>query len=371
MTEQLVAPLPTPCRIVEADGQVHVGWFRDPVVDVNLAAAAPRHALAGLRGGPLDFVERGFRQLRLKRWLYLSAVSPEAFVGFAVVHAGYAGSAFAYVVDRSSGRRYEWSTLAPLGRGVHIAPSSVSGTTSIDQRGFGRIVIERDPRAWRATLELDGQLGKAPRPPLDARLEVVDEGRHPSPVVVVEESAPGAWLYTHKCYGLAASGRLACGAFTSKFDHATSHAGLDYNCGFRPRETWWNWAAAGGFDRAGRRVGFNLTAHRPWAQEAASDADAADCALWLPGGTVKIPKVTFDYAPERRLEPWRIRDGEGLVDLVFEPEGERHEDVDLGVVVSRFHQPYGRFRGTLRSREGEVSELDDVFGVTEQHFARW
>jgi hypothetical protein len=172
---------------------------------------------------------------------------------------------------------------------------------------------------------------------------------------------------------LRASGELRCGDIDVRVDDG--HAGLDYNRGYRPRETWWNWAAGGGYAEGGARVGFNLTAHRPWpgsTQASKHDGDdAADCALWLAGRCVKIARVSFDYDPRALSEPWRISDRDGLVDLRFLPVGERSENINFGVVVSQFHQPYGTFDGELSSPDGERHVLRDVFGVTEQHFARW
>jgi len=369
-------PAPTPPRIVDADGRVHVGWFDRPFVEANLQDAPSDHLLCGLRGTPLALLERGFRRMRLKQWHYTSVVTPKLFFACAVVDAGYVGNAFAYVVDRATGRCFEWSTLSPLARGVVIADNSVAGRTSIKQPGWGHILLDNDVSAGHRTIDvrLDGRLGRKPCPSLRARFTISDSGREPDPIVVVEQSAPGLWLYTHKCYGLPAQGELRCGDIDQAINDG--HAGLDYNRGYRPRQTWWNWGAAGGHAQSGARVGFNLTAHRPWAgsgvtHDDAGTEDAADCALWLDGQCVKIPRVEFDYQPGSLMSPWRIRDDAGLVDLQFFPEGERHEDINFGLVVSRFHQPYGRFEGELRSREGERFTLADVFGVTEQHFAKW
>jgi hypothetical protein len=151
-------------------------------------------------------------------------------------------------------------------------------------------------------------------------------------------------------------------------DLAGALAGVDFNRGFRPRETWWHWAAAAGHAQGGAVVGFNLTAHRPWDAPRGGPEDAADCALWLDGERVKIGRVEFE---DRRDGPWTIVDGAGLVDLRFHPSGERSEDIHLGLVVSRFAQPYGRFEGSLRTPSGRRFELADVYGVTEKHYARW
>ena len=160
---------------------------------------------------------------------------------------------------------------------------------------------------------------------------------------------------------------MRCGAIDCTIPHGEGHAGLDWNLGYRPYETWWNWAAGGGFSTDGTRVGFNLTAHRPWddAQEH-EQSDATDCAVWVGGRCIKLDRVEFDYTPRAILQPWRIHDADGIVDLEFSPAGKRADDVNFGIVVSQFQQPYGTFRGRLADKE-----IADVFGVTEQHFAKW
>lgn len=366
-------PAATPAAIVER-GRVHVGWFQRPFERANLIDAPIAHALSGLRGGPLAALERRFRRWRLKEWHYTSVVDENVFFACAVVQAGYVGTAFAYVVDRKTGRRFEYDTLRPLGAGVTVADNSLAGRTAIAQSGWGRIVLDNDTGLGRpgkrvVEVHLEGRLGARPAPPLNARFEIEDPGEKPDPIVVVEESSPGRWLYTHKCYALKATGHLRAGEIEATV--ADGHAGLDFNRGFRPLETYWNWAAGGGYDRAGNRVGFNLTAHRPWHADESTEEDAADCALWLGERCVKLPRVEFDYDPSDMMAPWFITDDAGRVDLRFTPMGERREDIDFKLVVSRFHQPYGIFQGTLTDDEGTTHELADVFGVTEQHYARW
>ena len=354
---------------------MHVGWFRSPFVVANLADAPIDHPLAALRSTALGAVERRARSFRLKRWHYTSVVTPRVLFACAVVDAGYVGNAFAYVVDRSNGRMYEWNALAPLARGVQIAPNSIDGSTTFEASGFGHITLDNDAQAGirRVAVSL---AAKGEKPALVASYEIADGAGAPEPIVVVEQVAEGRWLYTHKCYGLAASGTLSCGALSDAARSGEASAGLDWNCGYRLYETYWNWAAAAGTDERGRRVAFNLTAHRPWKERgtAVTDshrADAADCAIWLDGRRTKLSRVEFDYDPDHILQPWRIRDADGLVDLTFVPDGQRQDDVNFGLIVSRFHQPYGRFTGRLRSPDGEAFELGDVYGVSEQHYARW
>ncbi len=380
MSPSAPQPLPTPPSIVDSDGTVHVGWFAQPFDNANLQDASVPHLLSGLRGTQLGLLERGMRRWRLKEWHYTSVVTERVMFACAVVDAGYVGNAFAYVVDRATKKVHEYSALTPLGSGISIARNSVDGRTQIEWPGFGRIVLDNDAAAGTRRIEanLHGKLGRGARkqPPLRARFEIRDESRAPDPIIVVEESEPGRFLYTHKCYGLEAEGMVTSGAIHDEVKMGEALAGLDWNRGYRPRETYWNWAAGSGRLPGGQVVGFNLTAHRPWKQSAAAsssshDEDAADCALWLGDRCEKLRRVSFDYNPDDLLAPWRVFDDEGLVDLRFTPDGKRAENVNLGLVVSRFHQPYGTFCGELRDRSGNRYSLDSIYGVTEQHFARW
>jgi hypothetical protein len=190
--------------------------------------------------------------------------------------------------------------------------------------------------------------------------------------VVVDEPVAGRWLYTHKCYALEAEGHVRAGDLGDAFARGKGLAGLDFNRGYRARETYWNWAAAAGRASDGTRVGWHPTAgRRPEEVPSSAGEDAGDSARWLGAECVKIGAVFFDYDAKNLMKPWRIRDAEGLVDLSFAPAGERAEDINVGLIVSRFHQPYGRFRGRLCSRTGQTFAIEDVFGVVEQHFAKW
>jgi hypothetical protein len=368
--------LDTPPAIVSPDGEVAVGRFKRPFEVANMEIAPVAHLLSGLRGTPLGLIERGFRRMRLKEWHYTSVATPDVFLACAVVNAGYVGNGFAYVVDRHSGDIHEWNTLTPLGKGVRIAPNSVDGTTSIERSGWGKIRLDNHSTKGLRTLELEFE-EKGSNPAMEARFEILDDGGTVEPVVVVEQLADARWLYTHKCYGLEASGQVQCGGLVASAEKGEALAGLDWNRGYRLTETYWNWAAAAGRSKSGQTLGFNLTAHRHWDdkrgvnQPTEADADAADCALWLDGKCVKIPRVDFHYSPESILEPWSITDKEGLVDLKFSPAGQRVDHTNLGLVISRFHQPYGVFSGRLKSRDGAEFEVADLYGVTEQHYARW
>lgn len=365
-----LARRPTPERIVDA-GRVHVGRFDRPFRTVNLEEAPARHLLAGLRGGPLSRLERTWKRLRLKQWHYASVATPRLFLGTVVFDAGYVGVGFAYVVDRRTGQAREWSKTIPLARGVTIAANSLDGVSRMSARGFGAIELGNDASSGRRTLRIDLEPA-GERPGLTVDYAMVERADDVEPVIAVGEPAPGRWLYTHKAYGLPAGGTIESGDWRETVAEGEALGGLDWNRGYRLTETHWNWAAAAGRDARGRTVGFTFTSHRvPGTPAADAPETANDSAMWLAGKVVDLPDVRFDYDPANILAPWRIHDRQGLVELDFQPLGERVEDLDLKLIVSRFHQPYGTFRGVLRTPAREEFRIADVFGVTEQHFARW
>lgn len=64
------------------------------------------------------------------------------------------------------------------------------------------------------------------------------------------------------------------------------------------------------------------------------------------------------------------------VDLRFAPLGSREDHTNLLVMASEFVQPYGTFRGNVRfstpdGRRRVSIDVQDAFGVVENHFAAW
>lgn len=356
-----------PGPAVRRDGRVVVGRHQAPLREVNLADAPVRHKLSFLRDVPLlSGVERAYKRLRMKQWHYASVALPRHFVGCVAFDAGYLGVGFAYVVDRETGAAHEFSTLIPGARGVVIAPSSVQGPSSVARPGFGEVRFDYTSEGARS-IEID-VAGHGHK--LRASLRMHDEG---APMVVTTELRPGRWLYTHKAYGLPAEGFIEIDGVREEAGIDEALGGLDWNRGHRLLETYWNWAAGTGRTEGGARIGFTMTAHVQTGEAASSPRGdtAKDCALWIDGVMIPLGRVRFEYERGDVLRPWRIRDEDGVVDLSFHPLGERQENVNYGVLVSRFHQPFGRFEGTIRGADGARHALVGTFGVTEEHFARW
>ncbi|HEY5927911.1 MAG TPA: DUF2804 family protein, partial [Kofleriaceae bacterium] len=107
----------TPERLVALGAhEPHIGAWLEPLIDPNIEDAQISHALAGLARVPgLGRIETAYRQkLRLKSWQYMTAVTDDLFIAFAVGTAGFASNGFVYAAELPSGRVHKRFAMAPL-----------------------------------------------------------------------------------------------------------------------------------------------------------------------------------------------------------------------------------------------------------------
>ena len=297
---------------------------------------------------------------KLKRWHYQSVLTPQYFFAFALVDLGYAAKVFAYLVDRAHlTEKKEYSCLSPLARGLEFADSSVCGQ-SVWEEGPNRLSVSYR-NGWHVDVDL-----------------LLDKSRiHGSFSVENEEAMAllfklpnGQPAYTHKAAGLRAHGSLFV-------DHAAidlreAVASLDWTRSVALRETRWLWCSLQGYNLRGYRIGLNLSS----LVYDDDDGNSQENALWLDGQVYPLGGVTFSLPVNPRTQPWRIRSSDpsrAEVDLVFTPYGTREEQLNLGIMMSSFIQPYGSFQGTICATAAGLPPLsvDGLFGVVETHHSLW
>lgn len=341
-------PLP-PGTLVDATGRILDGVYQRGVADPQLA------------GHPW----------RRKEWQYLSVTTDAWFLGLALVQTGYVGNLFAYVVDRSNpSQPLMMERLSPLGRAVQVAPSSLQGTSRWHSRGQ-RVTVTAQPQPdgtahwhWQIDLQLLDSKGKIT--PLHADLTVTGADA----LALIHTLPTGKAAYTHKEAGQTVAGTLTCGPI-DWHGETTALATLDWTRALALRTTRWKWASGVGILPDGRRLGLNLSA------EVYDDAagHSRENALWLDGAVQPLGGVRFTLPADPLRQPWQIRSLRGglqpEVDLTFAPQGARQQHLELGLLASRFVQPYGVFTGTIRPQGQDALRVDGLWGVVEDHVARW
>ena len=114
----------------------------------------------------------------------------------------------------------------------------------------------------------------------------------------------------------------------------------------------------------GQRVGLNLSC-------GVNETSFSENCFWLDGELVPVGGVRFEFQRDRPLAPWRIRSGDGRVELTFAGCGLHAERVNALLLASNFKQVYGRFDGWLRPPGRAAIRLANLWGFVEDHYAKW
>lgn len=350
-------PLPTlpeaPPSIADAGGAPRFGTYRGSVPRVDLESLTGPHALTPLRA-----------RTQRKRWLYTLLGTPEVLCVLATVDVGYSATGFISVVDLKDRRvLLDGGWLFPPGPMLRVGDAPAEGlsvrmwqpglSASVERAvGEGRYRIRASVSRMRAPLQ--GAFN------LDAQLIAQDAA---PPVTVIAPQGSDRVNVTQKEGALAAFGRLTAGGRTFRLDGGVG--GMDYTQGLLPRHTTWRWAYACGRLADGTPISVNLV---QGFNEDSSESN--ECVVWVGRRLLPLPRTHIVSSPRDVLDPWTVRSDDGSVDLTFKPLHAHRESRNLGVVTSRFVQPLGLFRGTIRAA-GQQWTLEDVPGVTEHQDVVW
>jgi len=289
-----------------------------------------------------------WRTLHHKRWHYASVATERCVVAVAIIHVGYAASAFAYVFDRRERRLLADLSFTELPRAATYTDRPGPGARSRFSSRRASFHIERAQGAasWRVT-------GQGPEGlVIDATL---DAHASPAPLCAIAAIDGGLANCTHKTVGLAATGEVVVAG--ARLPLTGGHGALDHTSGLLARDTRWRWASA-----SSRHLSLNLVE---------GFNGPVENVVWIDDTLVPVGPVSFHYDRHATSRPWSIRAADGTLELDFMPEGERREDKDLGVAKSWYVQPIGTFSGVIRPRGRAPIEVNDLIGVTEDHVARW
>ena len=324
--------LAAPASFLDATtGEPSCGAFFGPLPAVSLGALGLRDRIA-----------------RRKRWVYAAVATEEMWFSLAIVRTGYAATAFAFAYDLQGNRMMlDRTVLGPAGV-AHIADDfHQQGEVARFARGRTRLTVVRRG----TTLDLHVKMGDLE---LDA---AVDERTGPPAITAIARLGEGLVNGTEKRALLDVRGRARVGQREVTLDAGT--AGYDYTHGLLPRHTHWRWAFALGKTSAGEPFGFNVVQ---------GFVGEAECAAFLGSEVVPIAEPRFEFDAAEPLKPWRLV-GDGI-DLAFRPGGVHAQHTNLVVVKSRFVQPVGTFRGTLRVAGRDVT-VETLPGVVEDQDVLW
>ncbi len=341
----------TPVRLVDRTGRVRFGVFDSPFRELNLE---------DVELSRIGVLSRALARFRLKQWQHYALITPEVFVGLAVVDVGYLKLSWCSVVDRADNRHFEHHRQVPRAD-IRLARTLWNDGSHFRLSGYTveiRNQLDEGRHDLSLHLEAAGDL-----PAVRGKLRCL-HGESIQPLVVSLPVGPNRAMYSHKV-PLPLEGELRVGERCYVARPQDSIAILDIHKAHYPRHTWWMWATGWGRDAAGRSLAFNLTRNVN-----RDDSLHNENALWLDGRIQPLGPARFYFDSRDLMRPWHLDSACGALELAFHPQGERQENVRLGLVRSVFHQPWGRFRGLVRFGDEEI-EVDEAFGVCEHHDSVW
>lgn len=341
-----------PNSVVDRDGEPKLGTYRGelPAVDLDRLRGTNRP---------------GWWQwkFRRKRWHYTVLVTDEVLVCQAVVHGGYVGQGFLYVVDLYEQRAVAETCLVGIpGVQAIINDRPSRGHRSAFRGAGARFALVRPDEG--GAYEWSGRvhpLRQGHRAGLDLEAKIDPRGCAPALTVIAPVTGRGKVNVTQKWAGLSTEGRLRVGSRSYRLDDGL--AGLDYTQGVLSSHTAWQWAMGMGRLHDGRRVGLNLV------EGFNEGAGTGENALWIGDRLIPLGAAEFTFDPDRPERYWTIRTEDGVVDLFFEPYYVYRDHRRSKVLDLRFLQPAGRFEARLEF-EGEVHDVT-LFGVVEDQDVRW
>lgn len=325
---------PAPATVLD-DGHPRHGRYAGRIARIDWTGLQPRPGWL-------------WRRLHHKRWHYVGLGDERLFIGVAIVDVGWTCTAFAYLFCRQQRHVLtQWRQDGLPGLQAQVSDAPLEGAHSWFRGPRASLLLQH---------EADDRLRLHVRTPglrVEAHLDL--EGM-PEPLLAIGPIEGGRDHATQKTTALPVQGWVEAEGWRLELDGA--HAAVDASNGLLARDTAWRWASA---HTPG--LGFNLQQGYFGNQEN---------VLWLDGRPIALGAAHFSFDAARPLDPWQVHTDDGLVDLVFTPEGARAEDRNLGVAASHYVQPIGSFSGQVRaSAASPWRPVRQLVGVTEDHRSRW
>lgn len=335
-------------QLIMANGQPTYGLLADGVETINYLDYDLRTVMDKKRS-------QLAKKFKFNQFQFVSIISEQLIIGVAIVDLKLMSNAFVYVYDTYSKKFDEFSFLQPLAHKTFIELSPNNGRAEFT-KGNNHFAISASttPGIRRVKVSIGERL----------QLEAtIDESTAYNPLAICTRAGYNGWVFTQKSTAQVCNGHLKWDDRRYDLGALGALAAVDWTGGYMRRETFWNWGSLSCRLEDGRTLGFNLAA-------GVNETGFTENALWLDGRLIKIDMVDFQFDRNQPNHSWAMRSQDGIIQLHFTPLGQRNEKINALVIASNFTQYFGRYHGEIRL-PNETIELEGVWGLAEDHYAKW
>lgn len=332
-------------QLIGSDGLPAFGIFSEPVNEVNFKD----YKFLSPFGKPKNRISKylGYNQFE-----YVGGVSDKIIFGVAIADLKFLTNAFFYIYLPPTGKFFHKSFKAPFSIGSKFSNFPETGVVSFSQ---GKNKIEMAPLNGRRKLHLELSSGEI----VDA--EFLEEGIEP--LRICTQAGVNGWVYVRKTAGSLVTGKIESDLGNFDLEKLGVYGHNDYSVGFMRRETFWNWTCfTGKVDK--NVIGVNLSC-------GVNETSFSENSLWVNGERFQMPLVSFQYDKRDLKKDWKITSRDGVIDLVFKPEGNYKENINAFIVASNFNQLYGKYFGKIQISPTKSLKINGMYGYAEDHYAKW
>ena len=334
-----------PKKLVDEKGDVILGLFNKPVEFIN--------GKEFVYFDESDKKVTGRKKLRkIHKFNFYGIINETWIIGFAVVDLNYLGNAFLYLYNRKDKKIYEYNYKSPFSKAISFSDYTGKGDISYIN-GRIRFVIKQDIVNKRRLVDIS-------IPGLKLNFEMEDDYDKYQPLSISARNSYSGWTYTQKKVGSPVKEGIL--QFKNQsYDLKGSKLVFDWTNGYLRRDTYWLWAAATGHI-GDMELGFNFS-------NGVNETSFTENGIWVDGKMVPVNGINIIYNRFNPNDKWKVFTNDGKVNLIFTPEGARHERINALVIKSNFYQFFGHYEGTIEY-DGKKLEVSAV-GFSEKHYAKW
>lgn len=298
--------------------------------------------------------------LRLKEWNFYQLIKDHYSLQLTIGHVSYVCSVGATLIDLDTGKRWEIGSMKLL----HVPkldadPEQDSVVTYWDRKLSMTFEVKGGKRILKVYAGA-GQ-GKQKYQNVEIYLELPNDPDNEKMVIATPFEKPTQFYLNYKENYYEAAGSVRFDDLTVDFTGATGV--LDWGRGVWPYSHEWFWGNMSAHID-GEPFGFNIG----WGFGDLSHA--TENMYFYKKKAYKVGELIVERDEQDYRKPWKLRDREGKLSLVFTPYYDNYTENRLVVVNTHCDQVYGYFDGTVETEDGK-KEFRKLFAFIEHAVNRW